>query len=290
MKIFRIPRLILLASVTALLCGQANATTVGVTGSYTSTGCAETGGCSAVSGEGNATFDSSGTMTVIANWTIEVGDPTTAITSKKEYTGSINDSTWTSDGNFVITYEECTGVEPVCSTMGDLPHTNSGTVIPFSLNICTGGPNWLETDITPYKSLYGNDLLWLVTVTTNNSVAVVDADSDCVADLEDFYPDISLDGRTDTDRDGMPDDCDAACIRTGMLADTDDDGDGYIDTADNCRLIANPEQGDIDTDMIGDLCDNCRAITNPLQEDANNDSCGDVCIKGGCAGPICTNP
>jgi len=289
-KKFRITLLILVASVTALLGGQANATTVGATGSYTSTGCAATGGCSAVSGEGTATFDSSGMMTVIANWTIEVGAPTTVIASKKAYTGSINGSTWTSDGNFVITYEECNGVEPVCSTMGPLPHTNSGTVTPFSLNICTGGPSWPETDITPFKSLYGSELLWPVTVTTNNSVAVVDADSDCVANPEDFYPDISLDGRTDTDRDGIPNDCDAACILTGMLADTDDDGDGYIDTVDNCPLVDNPAQEDIDTDMIGDLCDNCRAIANPLQEDASDDGCGDACIKGGCAGPICTNP
>ena len=37
-------------------------------------------------------------------------------------------------------------------------------------------------------------------------------------------------GGTDTDGDGRPDDCDAACLATNMSADTDDDNDGYSDS------------------------------------------------------------
>lgn len=59
---------------------------------------------------------------------------------------------------------------------------------------------------------------------------------------------------------------------------------------DNCRLVPNNDQADGDLDGVGDQCDNCRAIANPLQVDANDDGCGDACIKGGCGGPICTNP
>lgn len=81
-----------------------------------------------------------------------------------------------------------------------------------------------------------------------------DSDGDGVLDADDFYPDISLDGRLDTDGDGITNDCDATCILTGMTADTDDDGDGYIDSVDNCRLIPNPDQSDINGDGIGDLC------------------------------------
>ncbi|GAB5451262.1 MAG: hypothetical protein Hals2KO_15900 [Halioglobus sp.] len=86
-------------------------------------------------------------------------------------------------------------------------------------------------------------------------VAKNDADGDGVPDDEDYYPDISLDGRQDTDGDGIPDECDAACQLTGMTADTDDDGDGFIDEIDNCPLVSNPGQEDVDDDGIGDACD-----------------------------------
>ncbi|MBT8448849.1 MAG: hypothetical protein KJO69_04120, partial [Gammaproteobacteria bacterium] len=56
-----------------------------------------------------------------------------------------------------------------------------------------------------------------------------DDDNDGVPDISDAYPLISLDGRVDTDNDGAPDNCDSACLATGMLADTDDDGDGFTD-------------------------------------------------------------
>jgi hypothetical protein len=85
-------------------------------------------------------------------------------------------------------------------------------------------------------------------------VSSLDTDGDGVPDYSDFYPDISLDGRPDTDGDGIPDDCDAACISTGMTADTDDDGDGYIDDIDNCPLVPNPDQLDSNGDGIGDAC------------------------------------
>ncbi|MDQ3219614.1 MAG: thrombospondin type 3 repeat-containing protein, partial [Acidobacteriota bacterium] len=38
-------------------------------------------------------------------------------------------------------------------------------------------------------------------------------------------------------------------------ADTDDDGDGVLDGADNCPLNANADQADFDLDGIGDACD-----------------------------------
>jgi hypothetical protein len=52
------------------------------------------------------------------------------------------------------------------------------------------------------------------------------------------------DGFLDTDADGMAD-----CV------DLDDDNDGAADETDNCPLIANTNQADLDADGIGDRCD-----------------------------------
>ncbi len=62
--------------------------------------------------------------------------------------------------------------------------------------------------------------------------ADTDDDNDGVDDLSDAYPLISLGELIDTDYDGRPDECDAACIDIGMAADSDDDGDGVEDEQD----------------------------------------------------------
>jgi len=72
--------------------------------------------------------------------------------------------------------------------------------------------------------------------TCNN--ADTDDDGDGVADGVDAFPLISLSGRTDTDDDGYPDDCDEDCLATGMTADSDDDNDGVDDTSDAYPLDA----------------------------------------------------
>ena len=62
------------------------------------------------------------------------------------------------------------------------------------------------------------------------------------------------------------------------LSYTDDtDGDGIPDYADNCWLVANPDQLDTDADGIGDKCDNCPTIANPDQKDTNGNGIGDIC-------------
>ena len=69
-----------------------------------------------------------------------------------------------------------------------------------------------------------------------------DDDGDGVADGSDAYPLISLDGRSDTDGDGLPDECDSTCLAIGMSADSDDDGDGISDAYDPEPLLDNSEE------------------------------------------------
>jgi len=47
---------------------------------------------------------------------------------------------------------------------------------------------------------------------------------------------------------------------SGLTGERDADGDGILDTADNCPLVANPDQADRDGDGIGDVCDKCPLV------------------------------
>ena len=54
-----------------------------------------------------------------------------------------------------------------------------------------------------------------------------DDDGDGIEDALDAFPLIAIGSLLDTDGDGAPNDCDSACIASGMAADEDDDGDGF---------------------------------------------------------------
>lgn len=77
----------------------------------------------------------------------------------------------------------------------------------------------------------------------------------------------------------------------------DHDADGVPDYADDCPLVANADQTDLDQDGLGDVCDkdldgdgvvqadadlrtpldNCPNVPNPDQSDTNHDNIGDAC-------------
>jgi FtsP/CotA-like multicopper oxidase with cupredoxin domain/uncharacterized protein (DUF2141 family) len=72
-----------------------------------------------------------------------------------------------------------------------------------------------------------------------------------------------------------------ATIKTGNVAVaalSDLDGDGILDSADNCVVVPNPGQEDVlDGDGVGDACDNCQLLANADQRDTNADGFGNVC-------------
>ncbi len=57
----------------------------------------------------------------------------------------------------------------------------------------------------------------------------------------------------------------------------DRDGDGIVDTADNCIDVANTDQVNSDTDNLGDACDVCAKNADPDQTDTDADGVGDAC-------------
>ncbi|MEW6571000.1 MAG: thrombospondin type 3 repeat-containing protein [Nitrospirota bacterium] len=63
----------------------------------------------------------------------------------------------------------------------------------------------------------------------------------------------------------------------GDMCDTDDDNDSVADVFDNCLNFANPDQMDANADDMGDACDNCPEHYNRGQVDRDNDGIGDVC-------------
>ena len=130
-----------------------------------------------------------------------------------------------------------------------------------------------------------------------------DDDNDGKDDAMDAFPQDAC-ASTDTDGDGMPDSLVANCTTSGLMEDTDDDNDGFPDianattAADNCRLVANPDQTNTDNATDGgDACDpdddndgfpdianattvadNCRLVANPNQTNTDNATDGgDAC-------------
>ena len=112
----------------------------------------------------------------------------------------------------------------------------------------------LNDAITPISDCDGDGVGDLSDAFPNDGAETLDADGDGVGDNSDAFPGIALDGRTDSDSDGYPDDCDDSCVRVGMISDSDDDNDGVEDSNDAFPLDGS-ESMDTDGDGLGNNAD-----------------------------------
>jgi hypothetical protein len=147
-------------------------------------------------------------------------------------------------------------------------------------NVCDPAP--ADSDADDDTVLDGTD-----TCVTLANPDQTDNDGDGLGDACDSDEDndgLGVSGEPDGDSDGLGDGCDPA------PADTDADDDTFLDGADTCVTLANPDQTDTDGDGLGDACDadddndgvadgadNCPLSRNPDQTDTDSDGLGDTC-------------
>ncbi len=123
-----------------------------------------------------------------------------------------------------------------------------------------------------------------------------DKDNDGVFDSLDNCITIKNKNQSDQDNDGIGDACDNCALynpsqldanqngrgdrceeEENFLQSNDKDGDGIINSEDNCENTANNNQRDTDRDGIGDACDNCVKLQNTKQLDLDKNGVGDMC-------------
>ncbi len=117
--------------------------------------------------------------------------------------------------------------------------------------------------------------------------ACEDPDADFWMDSRDNCPDNYNPFQTDSDLDGLGQECDPCPTNPDCDGDSvsdgpaDPDGGGSIVAGpDNCPLTANTNQINQDGDSRGNVCDNCPTVTNQEQANIDGDSFGDACDAG----------
>lgn len=119
---------------------------------------------------------------------------------------------------------------------------------------------------------------------------MMDGDMDGIPNATDNCAQLANTNQADQDRDRVGDVCDncraVANANQGPVSDPtkcmfdpalDTDMDTVPDRDDNCPTVANTNQADQDRDRRGDLCDNCVRLANYSQTDTDGDNVGDVC-------------
>jgi hypothetical protein len=116
------------------------------------------------------------------------------------------------------------------------------------------------------------------TTTASDSTSTVppsDKDNDGIPDYQDNCPNVPNPDQTDSDGNGIGDECDTQYWKNLYLnGKLDNDNDGILNACDNCPNNCNIEQLDADGDGIGDVCD-----PTPGCGGCNQPQCEQECFK-----------
>ncbi len=144
----------------------------------------------------------------------------------------------------------CNGVidvTPVIADLASYPCQDDGD---YQLN--TDYDDWsniIDVSFTKHReALQNREIISCITADESEVLTKVNEEY-CLDPL--LSPDSCTPSYTDSDGDGIGDDCDL-CNGPGL---TDLDGDGICDDVDNCPSIFNPEQTDVNSNSIGDACE-----------------------------------
>ena len=158
-------------------------------------------------------------------------------------------------------------LDGVSNALDNCPNTPSGETV--DVNGCSNSQKDPDND-----GVFGNADNCPSTANADQ----LDTDGDGIGDVCDNAPTVSNANQLDTDGDGV-----------GDVSDTDDDGDGVLDTNDAFPLdasesadtdgdgIGDNADPDLDNDGILDTVDNCLYTPNVDQLDTDADGIGNVC-------------
>ncbi|MCK5609048.1 thrombospondin type 3 repeat-containing protein [Candidatus Pacearchaeota archaeon] len=218
-------------------------------------------------------YDSDGQMT----WDIAV-----AWAYELEYYDSVRDVTW-KDWRLPTTADGPTTYNDNVSEMGHLFHESLGNLSYYDID-GNYQPDWGLNNPGPFINIQ-TEYYWSSTEWSTNPTWAWKfrfLDGGVTADIKSnrYNAWVVRDGdvaaavpESDTDGDGIPDDADN-CPLVSNLDQVDSDGDGSGDLCDACELDAD---NDIDDDGICGDVDNCPTDNNPSQANFDDDVLGNVC-------------